>query len=670
MRLTLRTLLAWLDDTLQPAEVRAIGKQVAESPFAQELSERIHLVTRQRRLSVPGSSGPDGSDPNVVASYLDNDLDPEVVAEYEKKCLTSDVNLAEVASVHQILSLLGQKVKVPSEARARMYNLVKGRETVAPRRTEARNAQPHEPVTKPIAAWVVPELPRRSWVERNWQAAACLILLGVASWSAWKGLTPQPAMTQLFPVKTPAVGPRPPVAVGPQEGAVGAQTGGVDEPALRPDSTSLAARERASNSGEREAPKASEAGAEGKDPGSTRPDSENVVATKTAPPTSAATKAEEPAPVPAGASGLADAVDGIFLRYDTDQREWARVAAATSLARSDRLLCLSPFRAPITLATTRITLVGQTEIRILSEPTDQVPSIELVQGRVLLRQSQSTSLKVGLGARTLTLTIEPESSIGVERINRPGYGQGEMRGFPLVVSCSQGKASLSLDKKIETLTSAIVAIVETDGPIKRAAAETLPTWVVEAGPMSSEVKLKEQFLRMFHPDRPVLTDLVTASEDEQIDIKSLSIAGIEALGDLSLLMPVLSRKDDPMARRFALGAIRDYMGRSSEAAKEVHDQLVQDFGDQTAALVEKMLVGYSSQEASDPELFQQLVVALSPEQESIGVRELALDTLRRLTGRDDLGYSADNPAGKGLAAWKDLLARGELKARAPSLRPK
>ena len=53
MRLTLRTLLAWLDDTLSPSEVREIGKQVAESPFAKELVERIHRVTRQRRLTVP-----------------------------------------------------------------------------------------------------------------------------------------------------------------------------------------------------------------------------------------------------------------------------------------------------------------------------------------------------------------------------------------------------------------------------------------------------------------------------------------------------------------------------------------------------------------------------------------------------------------------------------------
>ena len=77
MRLTLRTLLAWLDDTLEPTQVREIGRQVKESPLAQELAERIHRVTRQRRLTVPPSSGPDGTDPNIVASYLDNDLDPE-----------------------------------------------------------------------------------------------------------------------------------------------------------------------------------------------------------------------------------------------------------------------------------------------------------------------------------------------------------------------------------------------------------------------------------------------------------------------------------------------------------------------------------------------------------------------------------------------------------------
>ena len=161
MRLTLRTLLAWLDDTLQPPQVKEIGGQVAGSPFAQELTERIHKVTRQRRLSVPGSSGPEGIDPNLVASYLDNELDAETVADYEKKCLSHDVVLAEVASVHQILSLLGHKVKVPAAARSRMYQLVKGREATREHRHGKPRADLPEPLSKPVNPWIVPEAPRR-----------------------------------------------------------------------------------------------------------------------------------------------------------------------------------------------------------------------------------------------------------------------------------------------------------------------------------------------------------------------------------------------------------------------------------------------------------------------------------------------------------------------------
>src|SRR5579883_1090787 len=206
MRLTLRTLLAWLDDTLEPSQVKEIGKQVSESPFAQELADRIHRVTRQRRLSVPSRSGPEGTDPNLVASYLDNNLDPEAVAEFERKCLTSDVNLAEVASVHQILSLLGQKVKVPPEVRARMSQLVKGREAISPRPKARPRKRPPEPVTEPLQPWVVPEAPPRPWLERFGPAVACIVLILLSSWSAWKSLSTASPRTAIPPEPAIAAG--------------------------------------------------------------------------------------------------------------------------------------------------------------------------------------------------------------------------------------------------------------------------------------------------------------------------------------------------------------------------------------------------------------------------------------------------------------------------------
>src|SRR5262249_59570098 len=131
MRLTLRTLLAYLDDTLEPSQAKLIGQKVAESEKAQELIERIKQVTRRRRLAVPPATGPGAKiDPNTVAEYLDNELTPEKLAEVEEVCLASDVHLAEIAACHQILTLVvGEPAKVPPTARQRMYGLIKGRES-------------------------------------------------------------------------------------------------------------------------------------------------------------------------------------------------------------------------------------------------------------------------------------------------------------------------------------------------------------------------------------------------------------------------------------------------------------------------------------------------------------------------------------------------------------
>jgi hypothetical protein len=144
LRLTLRTLLAYIDDTLEPGQAKVIGQKVAESETAQELIERIRQVTRRRRLTTPPPGGPGGIiDPNTLAEYLDNEVTPEQAAEVEQICLASDVHLAEVAACHQILTLiLGEPVRAPEEAHARMYGLVKG----------AGAARSHKPAARAKAA--------------------------------------------------------------------------------------------------------------------------------------------------------------------------------------------------------------------------------------------------------------------------------------------------------------------------------------------------------------------------------------------------------------------------------------------------------------------------------------------------------------------------------------
>ena len=124
MRLTLRTLLAYLDDILEPAQTKEIGAKISESAFAMSLATRIREVMRQRRLTAPELVDENGLDANVTAEYLDNTLPPDDVAEVEKKCLESDVHLAEVSASHQILTLvLGEPVEIAPETRERMYAL-------------------------------------------------------------------------------------------------------------------------------------------------------------------------------------------------------------------------------------------------------------------------------------------------------------------------------------------------------------------------------------------------------------------------------------------------------------------------------------------------------------------------------------------------------------------
>ncbi len=125
MRLTLRSLLAYLDDMLDPAQAKEIGDKITESEYASTLAERIREVMRRRRLSAPDLADKDPNiNINLISEYLDNTLSPEEVAKIERVCLESDLHLAEVAACHQILTMiLGEPVNIESSTRERMYSL-------------------------------------------------------------------------------------------------------------------------------------------------------------------------------------------------------------------------------------------------------------------------------------------------------------------------------------------------------------------------------------------------------------------------------------------------------------------------------------------------------------------------------------------------------------------
>ena len=67
MRLTLRTLLAYLDDMLPAAEAQDLGARIQENEFATNLVHRIREAMRREKLGAPRLQGKAaGLDPNTV----------------------------------------------------------------------------------------------------------------------------------------------------------------------------------------------------------------------------------------------------------------------------------------------------------------------------------------------------------------------------------------------------------------------------------------------------------------------------------------------------------------------------------------------------------------------------------------------------------------------------
>ncbi len=125
MRLTLRTLLAHLDRTLEADDDNAIAAKLRESEFAANLVKRIGVCIANDRLVAPSPvSMGTADDANRISEYLDSVLSSEQIAEIERICLESDSHLAEVAACHQILTIvLGKPAEVPVTLRSRVYEL-------------------------------------------------------------------------------------------------------------------------------------------------------------------------------------------------------------------------------------------------------------------------------------------------------------------------------------------------------------------------------------------------------------------------------------------------------------------------------------------------------------------------------------------------------------------
>jgi hypothetical protein len=159
MRLTLRTLLAYRDQVLEPKDAAILEQRIRESRTAQTLSDRMdQLISNPRVAPIAFDARDFGLDPNDVACFLDDAMPTDRLPEMERKCLENNALLAEVASCHQILvRAISVPVNVSPAFRNRVIGLhpsTRSEQDSTGTATEPmkllRQDAAHAPVTRPM----------------------------------------------------------------------------------------------------------------------------------------------------------------------------------------------------------------------------------------------------------------------------------------------------------------------------------------------------------------------------------------------------------------------------------------------------------------------------------------------------------------------------------------
>ena len=722
MRLTLRTMLAYLDDLLAPQDTEDIARKIAESEFAGELVHRTRDCMRRLRLGVPPMEGKGlASDPNTVADYLDNTLAADRVAEFEKICLESDVHLAEVASCHQILTLvLGEPAEIDPESRQRMYRIagevpaeaapptdappVQG-ETIQPSRSAASTAAPPAPPRRPK-----PEVPDylREPRSRVWPVVAAAVGGAVVTIGLLFALGPAQLRERVVgttgeepstddtnqpsqPPAEPSTAEQP-----PSEPPAGPPDADTDEPAAaadaRPAKTDLE-RPAEPTPIEADAPTAPEPAdvpeempaGDSVEPNASAPApaDEPTVDEPTEESTPEAPESDPPAPdepaepvpdepnEPTG-SGPADTGFGrytskrgeVLLRLGGNSGDWMRLPPMSPLATGDQLLTLPVYRPTIALSTSiSIQTDGACKLQLVGWTPAGVPVLSVDYGRLLMMTvgKAGNSIQLLFGEIRTELTfVDAESTIALEvRRLLPVGNDPTVEPAPLNVDlyATSGSVRVRVDQDPP---------IDIQAPARRAligegiaAPGEVPTWVESEALSLFDRQATTALEPMLPPDQFVGLLLKELAGHRKRDVRSLAIRSATYLDDFDSCVEALNEKDEKNSWPAYIDALRAAVARSPETATRVRNTLDKIKGADGEALF-RMLWGYSADDLQHGAA-SELVEGLS--HDSLDFRVVSIWALQQITGPANHGYYPENLAKGRTAAvnrWKELLRRGKI----------
>lgn len=696
-RLTLRYMLAYIDGLLSPADAQEIGAKIDDSEMARNLLLRIRDVIKRIRLGAPSvSERGQWLDPNTVAEYLDYKLADDQVPDFEKVCFESDVQLAEVASCHQILSLvLDKPAEVDPASRQRMYDLP---EKLASGEIDRPPAAPlpaprpavvagsngnEEEVEPPPKISRVPEYLRPQPMRRQsggWRSAlglgvgVALVLLVLAligkirprEWFASTGEAPvaDASMTEKEHEATAETEAETKTKESTASGKNGMGES-KPEPKAQPKAEPVAEPKAE--------PKVEPEDAPGETPKVTmRPE--------TPKPESGLRQPEgvlNPAPRPAAGvkpgtgerAAVLTSSEEILLRLHPSTGAWQRVTDQAVLAGQDRLLSLPTSQPTITLANQlQVKLIDVTGITLLPPDLEGLPGLSIEFGRVVLHPEGTAKprLRLQIGERTGILSFaDSESTLAIDvQRNDSNGADPEMEPGPLVADlyATLGRMLWESGSDRPVTLQAPIRATLGERSLDTVALQQFPRWVYEVKLPQIEERASSVMRKGLPVDRPVPIGLRELAQHRQKEVCWLALRCLAAVDDYDLLLEGLNNRDQRLEWKEYVEQLQLAVHRSPQSAGKVREAMQRLYGEDGIGLYE-MLWKYREDQLT-PADARQLVKYL--DHDTLVFRVLAITNLFRITAMN-MNYRAEDTDQKrkpSISKWKERLAAY------PTLRPR
>lgn len=694
MRLTLRTMLAYLDEVLEPAEAEDLGKKIGESDFASGLVQRIRTVSKKVRMDAPKLDGKGaGNDANAVAEYLDSTLPQDRVGDFERICLESDRHLAEVAACHQILTLvLGKPADVPEELRDKIYALGHPDRAVPPGAAAATKtgAPPviasanGRPAPAEHADAEVPDYLRAGRGYSIWPfvgTAAAVFLLCAAILRAmgpfdnshpvlgWLGGGTTVADANRVPDESPdpIVPPKPPAPV--NDDAATAPT----EPETTTPETPLP-----------EVPRVPvEPLVEPVEPPPPAP--RPVVPEDPAPETAVPAVAPKPAkpvepaepvppePGPGMDVGRYISDRQVLASYDPEDGLWYLKPTRSVLAAGERLIVLPTYRPQVALPSgVQVTFAGESLVQMEQPGESGASRMSVAYGRFIAVTVGAAGAQIDLnlaGIEGTATLIDADSGLAVKAGQwlPPGADPEAGPGIAVVeLYTTNGRVTWQEkgQEKVSIPEGHVHLYVgadppETQGPFLP------PDWIdaKSISPIDRETSQVLQDLLAEEPEKPLNLSLRERLTDRRVNVRAL-IA--RCLGNLEEYEPILKDLNDAKLASFWANeaiVLQQAILHSPQTAAKVREA-IERFRDKDAAILYRLVWGFD-QEQLEKNGAVQLVKHL--EHEEMDVRVLTFLNLIAITGAQEF-YRPEKRPDQNKAAiqnWKERLLKGTIAYKTP-----